>query len=112
MEIVIHARNANLAEDFESIVIDKLKSLSRFSVPLDSLKVEVMEESNPHFGKSSHEVHLTTHGSGPFFRAEGAGFNNLAAFDDAVKSLELQIRKVHEKSKDYMHKKITEGLVE
>jgi ribosomal subunit interface protein len=110
MEIVIHSRNAHLAEDFESIVTDKLKSLTRFSVPLDSLKVEVIHENNPHFGKSSHEVHLTTHGSGPFFRAEGAGFNNLAAFDEAVKSLELQIRKVHEKSKDFLHKKITGDL--
>jgi len=28
------------------------------------------------------------------------GFNDLAAFDKAVASLELQIRKIHERSKD------------
>ena len=32
-------------------------------------------------------------------RAEAQSFNDLAAFDEAVKSIELQIRKIHEKSK-------------
>ncbi len=106
MEIVIHARNANLAEDFRTIVTDKLKSLDRFSVKVDSIKVEILHEQNPRFGKSSHEVHLTTSGSGPFMRAEGAGFNDVAAFDKAVTALELQLRKIHEKSKDISHESL------
>jgi ribosome-associated translation inhibitor RaiA len=32
-------------------------------------------------------------------RAEATSFNDLAAFDDAIESVELQIRKIHEKSK-------------
>lgn len=103
VDIVIHTRNANLASDFKEIATDKLQSLDRFSVKLDGVKVEVKHEQNPHFGKSSHEVILTTHGSGPFIRAEGAAFNDVAAFDEAVKNLELQIRKIHEKSKDIAH---------
>jgi ribosomal subunit interface protein len=110
MEIIFHSRNTQRAEDFDPIVIDKLNTLSRFGVTIDSIKVEVTEESNPHFGKSSHQVHLTTHGSGPFFRAEGSGFNNLSAFDVAVKSLELQLRKVHEKNKSVDHDKIAANL--
>jgi ribosomal subunit interface protein len=110
MEIIFHSRNTQRAEDFDPIVTEKLHTLKRFGVAIDSIKVEVIEESNPHFGKSSHEVHLSTHGSGPFFRAEGAGFNNLAAFDEAVKSLELQIRKVHEKNKSVNHDKISTNL--
>lgn len=106
MEIVIHARNANLAEDFRVIATEKLKSLERFSVKVESVKVEIMHEQNPHFGKSSHEVHLTTSGSGPFMRAEGAGFNDLAAFDEAVTALELQMRKIHEKSKAINHESV------
>ena len=70
MEIVIHARNANLAEDFRTIATEKLKSLDRFSVKITSIKVEIVHEQNPRFGKSSHEVALTTSGSGPFMRAE------------------------------------------
>jgi ribosomal subunit interface protein len=103
VEIIIHTRNANLAADFKDIAKDKLNSLSRFSVKLDSVKVEIRHEQNPRFGKSAHEVTLTTQGSGPFIRAEGQAFNDVAAFDEAVKNLELQIRKIHEKSKDLNH---------
>ena len=106
MEIVIHARNANLAEDFRTIATEKLKSLDRFNVKITSIKVEILHEQNPRFGKSSHEVHLTTTGIGPFMRAEGVGFNDLAAFDKAVTALELQLRKIHEKSKDISHESL------
>lgn len=106
MEIVIHARNANLAEDFRSIATEKLKSLERFNLKVESIKVEIKHEQNPRFGKSSHEVHLTSTGSGPFMRAEGSGFNDLAAFDKAVTALELQMRKIHEKSKDIGHESV------
>ena len=100
MEIVIHARNANLAEDFREIATEKLKSLDRFSVKVESIKVEVKHEANPRFGKSSHEVHLTTTGAGPFMRAEGTGFNDLAAFDEAAETIEFQLRKKHERAKE------------
>jgi ribosomal subunit interface protein len=103
VDIVIHTRNATLASDFKEIATDKLQSLDRFSVKLDGVKVEVKHEQNPRFGKSAHEVILTTHGSGPFIRAEGTAFNDVAAFDEAVKNLELQIRKIHEKSKAIDH---------
>jgi ribosomal subunit interface protein len=106
MQIVIHARNANLAEDFRAIATEKLKALERFSVKVDSIKVEIVHEQNPRFGKSAHEVHLTTSGSGPFMRAEGTGFNDVAAFDKAVTALELQMRKIHEKSKDINHESL------
>jgi ribosome-associated translation inhibitor RaiA len=33
-------------------------------------------------------------------RAEGEGFNDLAAFDEAAEAMELQLRKKHERSKD------------
>ena len=39
-------------------------------------------------------------------RAEGSGFNDVAAFDKAVTALELQIRKIHEKSKDINHESV------
>ncbi len=103
MDIVIHARNSQLAEDFRDIVHEKLRSLDRFSVVVDGMKVEVMHEPNPRFGKTAHTVTLTTNGSGPFLRAEGKAFNDLAAFDEAVTSLELQLRKAHERAKDYAH---------
>lgn len=108
MEIIFHTRNAVLAEDFRSITSDKLKTLTRFGVVLDGVKVEIIHESNPHFGKSSHFVTLTSNGSGPFIRAQGQAFNDLAAFDQAVKSMELQLRKAHERIKEIAHDSLRE----
>ena len=101
MKIQIHTRNADLAEDFKDIATEKLSSMERFSVVIDRVEVEVLHEANPHQGKHNHKVVLTTHGSGPLIRAEAAEFNDLAAFDSAIKTFALQIRKIHEKSKDY-----------
>jgi ribosomal subunit interface protein len=75
--------------------------MERFSVAIDRVEVEVTHEANPRQGKHSHTVVITSHGSGPLLRAEATGFNDLAAFDDAVKSIELQIRKIHEKDKSH-----------
>jgi len=109
MEIIFHSRNAVLAEDFRSIATDKLNTLQRFGVTLDGVKVEIIHESNPRFGKTSHLVKLSSHGSGPFVRGEGQAFNDLAAFDQAVKSFELQLRKEHERVKDYPRETVREA---
>ena len=101
MKIQIHTRHADLAEDFKNIATEKLNSMERFSIVIDRVEVEVLHEANPHQGKHNHKVVLTTHGSGPLIRAEAAEFNDLAAFDAAIKAFALQIRKIHEKSKDY-----------
>ena len=101
MKIIIHPRNAELASDFSSIVEEKLLSMNRFSVVIDRIEVEVLHEANPRQGKHSHKVVITSHGSGPLLRAEAASFNDVAAFDEAVKSIELQIRKIHEREKSH-----------
>ena len=101
MNIVIHRRNAELPGDFQEIAEEKLHSMERFSVVIDRIDVEVTHEPNPHQGKHSHRVVISSHGSGPALRAEATEFNDVAAFDVAIKNIELQIRKIHEKSKDH-----------
>ena len=100
MKIVIHNHGAALASDFEEIAHERLERLARFHIPIDRTYVDVRHETNPHFGKQSHRVILTSHGSGPLLRGEGSGFNDLAAFDEAAEAIELQLRKRHERSKD------------
>lgn len=100
MNIVLHAKQAQVGEDFSSIVKEKLKSMHRFSVQIERVDVEVIHEANPRQGKKSHRVILTSHGAGPLLRAEAAAFNDVAAFDEAIKNFELQLRKIHERSKD------------
>lgn len=101
MKISIHSRHAELATDFQPIAEEKLQSMERFNVTIDRIEVEVTHEQNPRQGKHSHKVAITSHGAGPSLRAEATEFNDLAAFDAAIKSIELQIRKLHEKSKDH-----------
>ena len=106
MKINIHTRHADLASDFREISEEKLQSMERFNVQIDRIEVEVTHEPNPHQGKHSHRVVISSHGSGPALRAEATEFNDVAAFDVAIKSIELQIRKIHEKSKDYKRETI------
>lgn len=101
MKIIIHTRNAELATDFKEIAEEKLRSMERFSVAIDRIEVEVTHEANPRQGKNAHRVVLTSHGAGPLLRAEETGFNDLAAFDEAIKNIELQIRRIHEKDKSH-----------
>ncbi len=91
MKLVIHSRHAALAEDFSQIVEEKIQSLERFSVLIERIEVEILHEANPRQGKHAHHIVITTHGAGPLMRAEAHSFNDLAAFDEAVKSIELQI---------------------
>ena len=101
MKIVIHARHADLAADFRVIAEEKLRSMERFSVTIERVEVEILHEQNPRQGKRSHRVVLTSHGAGPLMRAEAAEFNDVAAFDAAIKNFELQIRKHHERAKSH-----------
>lgn len=101
MKIVFHARHVDLAADFREIAEEKLRSMERFSVTIERVEVEILHEQNPRQGKRSHRVVLTSHGAGPIMRAEAAEFNDVAAFDVAVKNFELQIRKHHERAKSH-----------
>ena len=101
MKIVFHARHAELAADFREIAEEKLRTMERFSVTIERVEVEILHELNPRQGKNSHRVILTSHGAGPLMRAEAAEFNDVAAFDEAIKSFELQIRRHHERTKSY-----------
>jgi len=101
MKILIHTRNADLAEDFSAIVEEKLNSMERFNVIIERVEVEVLHEANPRQGKNAHRVILTSHGAGPLVKSEANEFNDLAAFDSAIKAFALQIRKIHERTKDY-----------
>ena len=56
MKILIHARHADLAEDFRAIVEEKLNSMERFSVLIERVEVEILHEANPRQGKNSHRV--------------------------------------------------------
>lgn len=103
MQIIIHSKKQQLAEDFESIAMERLTKLARFKIAIDRLDVTVTHEANPKHGKTSHRVRIISRGSGPLVQAESTGFNDLAAFDVAAERVELQLRKLHEREKSIKH---------
>jgi len=112
MEIIIQLRNAQVADDFKGIVSTKLKALTRFNVKLERVEVEVIEEKNPRQGKHDHKVVITSRGAGPLIRAEAAEFNGVAAFDKAIENFELQIRKIHERTKEHGRETLRDRAVD
>lgn len=106
MQIVIHSRNLTLAEDFSAIATEKLNSMNRFNIKIDRIDVDIYREPNPRAGKKNHRVTLLSKGSGPSIRSEVSDFNDLAAFDGAIKLFERQIRKIHDRSKTKEHTSI------
>ncbi len=110
MQIVIHSKRQALAEDFEKIATERLKRLERFKVQIERIDLTVTHEANPRQGKASHRVLISTHGAGPLVRAESSAFNDLAAFDEAAERIELQLRKLHERSKSIRHESLRDRL--
>ncbi len=106
MEIIFHTRKATVAADFKKLATEKINSLQRLHVKVDRIEVEVIHEGNPSLGKRGHTVIITSHGAGPLLRAEAAAFNDLAAFDEAIRKVELQLRKRHERSTEHKRESV------
>jgi ribosomal subunit interface protein len=106
LEIIFHLRKATIAADFKKIATEKINSLQRLHVKVDRIEVEVIHQGNPSQGKRSHTVIITSHGAGPLLRAEAAAFNDLAAFDEAIRKVELQLRKRHERAADHKRESV------
>lgn len=112
MEIIFHTRKAAVATDFKKIVSEKITALQRLHIKIDRIEVEIIHEGNPSLSKRSHRVIITSHGAGPLLRAEAAAFNDLAAFDEAIRKIELQMRKRHERTTDHGHESLRKALPE
>ena len=108
MEIHIHSKSSHLSEPFRERVHERLSRMERFGVVIERVDVEVNLEQNPRHGDDAHKVQLTSHGAGPLVRAEAANSDNISAFDLAAEKFELQLRKVHERSKDVKHRSLKE----
>ena len=108
MDIQIHSKTSHLSDPFKERVQDRLSRMERFGIKIDRVDVEVNLEQNPRHGDGAHKVQLTSRGSGPLIRAEAANSDNISAFDMAAEKFELQLRKVHERSKDVKHVSLKE----
>ena len=106
MKIIFHHKGITLAEDFKPIVEDKVNKLERFNLKIKEFRVDISHTERKNSKKKIHLVELSTWHREIFLHAKAQAANDLAAFDKAIKNLELQIRRIHDKTQDIDHKTI------
>ena len=113
LETVVHGRHAEMSARFKQHVNDKLAKITRFSIPIHRIDVEVSHEANPRQHDRAYEVELTCHGSGQFLRAEAHAEDKYTALDLAYARLEERLRRMHDRAKSVKHQRIAapDGVV-
>ena len=106
VETVVHGRHAEMSARFKQHVNDKLGKITRFSIPIHRIDVEVSHEANPRQHDRAYEVELTCHGSGQFLRAEAHAEDKYTALDLAYARLEERLRRMHDRAKSVKHQRI------
>lgn len=98
LEIVVHGRNADLAEDDRIKAEERVEHATRvFEQAVEKIDVELFEEPNPRQSDERFRVELTAFAAGRVVRIEaGAAFLE-AALDDGVDRLTRQLRRLKER---------------
>ena len=105
LEIIVRGRQASLSQKFRDHAVEKLKRISRYSIPFHRIDIEVSHEANPRQADRAFEVELTCNGVGPLVRAEAHASDKYVALDFAYDKLQEQLRRMHEKTKSIEHKR-------
>jgi len=106
MKIAFHHKGISLAEDFKPIAEEKLNKLDRFNLKLSELRVDIKQSERKNQKSKLHHVELSAWHGESFLHAKAEAFNDLAAFDKAIKNFQLQLRKMHERIQKIEHKTI------
>jgi ribosomal subunit interface protein len=92
-EIVVASRDFEMRDGYREQVTDRLGNLERYNSGVTRYEVELGHEPNPRQSKTSLQVTITGHGTGPTVHAEGCGTDFRSALDGAVGKLEEQLRR-------------------
>lgn len=103
MKIVFHHKGIDLAEDFKPIAEEKLLKLQRFNLELSDIKVDILRSDRKNQKNKLHQVELSSWHKGIFIHAKAEGSNDLIAFDKAIKNLQLQLSRLHERKQKIQH---------
>ena len=99
MEIDISGRHFHVTEALKDYTTEKIEKLDKYSLKLESAHV-ILEVQKFH-----HLAEITLHGKNLRMVAQGDSVDMYAAFDKAFGSVQLQLRRQHDRVKD--HKKET-----
>lgn len=98
MELNVHGRNVKISERLQEYVESKI---TKFEVLGDNVTdIEVKFTKEGHSGPQSIRVEITVIGRGPVLRAESAGEDKFAVFDETYGKLLERLRRARDRRKD------------
>jgi putative sigma-54 modulation protein len=98
LEVVVQGRNVVVSDDERSNVQRRIEHAGRvFEQAVDSVDVELSEESNPRLADARHKVEMTASVSGRVVRVEHAADTRETALDGAIDRLTRRIRELKER---------------
>ncbi len=95
MEIDISGRHFHISDALKQYASDKVSKLDKYSLKLETVHV-VMEVQKFH-----HFCEITVLGKNIRFTAKEESGDMYAAFDNCFGNIQLQLRRFHDKVKDY-----------
>lgn len=90
MDIIVKAKNCDVAARIKEDVVEKVEHATRFFDKLTGVEVVFSEEQNPRIADPA-VVEITARTKGHHVRAEGAAVDHRAAVDVAVSRFERQL---------------------
>ncbi len=97
MNVRIHARNTEIADDVRELALDKVEHASRIFDDMTSVDVEFAESGNPRQTDARYRVEITSSAAGQIVRVESEAFDARAALDTASDKYERQLRRLKER---------------
>ena len=108
MDIVVTGRNAEIHENFRSMVESKLEKVKLFYPRAQRVEVVLRHENNPRRAEQAERIELTVYGKGPVIRAEAKSSDRYAAVDLASAKLFERLRRLRDRAKDHRRYKFEE----
>lgn len=98
MEIRVHGNNTQVNGDIRRLIEEKVNHAVRFfETKVDSVDVELAEESNPRIADDRYLVEITAPVAGHIVRVRTASHDQHAAVDASVDRFERQLRRLKER---------------
>ncbi|MEA2022819.1 MAG: ribosome-associated translation inhibitor RaiA, partial [Actinomycetota bacterium] len=97
MNVRIHGRNTEIADDVRDLAHEKVEHAGRIFDDVTNVDVEFSENGNPRQTDGRYRVEITSTAAGQIVRVESDAFDARAALDAATEKYERQLRKLKER---------------
>ncbi len=97
MNVRIHGRNMEVAQDIRDLAEEKVKHAARIFDDIADVDVEFLESRNPRQADERYRVEITSKAGSQIVRVEATAFDARAALDSASDKYERQLRKLKER---------------